>query len=187
MKRFFYFLFAFLLLFGVVTIYQYVQYQEQYEALKTASRNSQASTAIPEPIDAIAAENPPKVSYYTHHQELSIIARYNPLLRATIERKLHFYDYTKYNMVLLDFYNLLSYRERMLIQAAPTEHSRIEGEIKEYSEQLCIRWEAFAQHLQQTYPKALAAKGLSNLCAASLIHNYKQDDILDWMVDPIKK
>ncbi|MBL4650853.1 MAG: hypothetical protein JKY03_14065, partial [Aureispira sp.] len=176
-----------LLLFGAITIYQYVQYQEQYEALKTAARNSQVSTAIPEPIDAIAAEYPPKVSYYTHHQELSIIVRYNPLLRATIERKLHFYDCTKYNMALLDFYNLLNYRERMLIQAEPTDQKRIEEEMKEYSEQLCTRWEAFAQHLQQTYPNTLVAVGLNNLCAASIIHNYKQDDILDWMVDPIKK
>ena len=181
MKRFLYFLLPLLLLFGAITIYQYVQYQEQYEALKAAARDHQGSTTIP-----AAIEHPPDASYYTHHHQLFTLA-YNPLLRATFKRKLYFYDYTEYNMALADFYNLLNYRERMLIQAEPTDQKRIEEEMKEYSEQLCTRWEAFAQHLQQTYPNTLVAVGLNNLCAASIIHNYKQDDILDWMVDPIKK
>lgn len=181
MKRFLYFLLTFLLLFGALTIYQYIQYQEQFDALKTA-RNRQGPTAIP-----AAIERPPLASYYTHHEQLSTIARYNPLLRATIQRKLHFYDCTEYNSALLDFYNLLNYRDRMLIQAEPTDQKRIEEEMKEYSEQLCTRWEVFAQHLQQTYPNEPAIVGLNNLCAASLIHNYKQVDVDGWLVDPIKK
>jgi len=173
-----------LLLFGVVSIYQYVQYQQQLDALK-ATDSEVPTVAIP--VDTVAVEHPPSASYYTHHKQLSTIACYNPLLRATIQRKLYFYDYTKYNMVLLDFYKLLSYRERLLAQAAPTDHDKIEEEIKAYSEQLCIRWEAFAQHMQQTYPNTPTAARLNNLCAVSLIQNYKQDDILDGMVDPIKK
>jgi len=172
-----------LLLFGAFTVYQYVQYQQQLDALKTADR--QVST-VAIPADTIAVEHPPVASYYVHHEQLSSIAS-NPLLRATIKRKLYFYDYTKHNMVLLDFYKLLSYRERLLAQADPADHDRIEEQIKAYSQQLCNRWEAFVQHLQQTYPNMPEAAELNSLCAASVIQNYKQDDILDWMVDPIKK
>lgn len=183
MKRFLYFLFAFLLLFGAFTIYQYVQYQEHLEALKDAD-----SETPPElPVDIVAVEDPPATSYYAHHEQLSTIMRYNPLLRATIQRKLCFYDFTKHNFALLDFYNLLNYRERLMITAAPTDNEKIEEQIKVYSAQLCTRWKAFAEHMKQTYPNMPAAAGLNNLCGASLIQNYKQTDISSWMLDPIKK
>jgi hypothetical protein len=178
MKRFFYFLLTFLLLFGVLTIYQYVQYQQQLNALKAT--DSEKPIALP--VDTVTTGHPPAASYYTHHQQLSTIARYNPLLRATIRRKLYFYDYTKQNRVLLDFHNLFIYREQLLAQATPTEYGRIEQQIQEYSKQLCIRWEVFAQHLKQTYPHMPEAVELNNLCAARSIRNYKQDDILSWIL-----
>ncbi|CAA6826042.1 MAG: Unknown protein [uncultured Aureispira sp.] len=183
MKRFFYLLFTFLLLFSGITIYQYIQYEEELDGLKAT--DSQVSRAIP--VDTIAHEHPPAASYYVHHQRLSTIARYNPLLRATIQRKLHFYDYAKQNMVLLDFYNLLNYREQLLVRASPRERKKIEQQIQEYSEQLCTRWEVFAQHLKQTYPNMPEAAELNNLCATSVIRNYKQADIISWMVDSIKR
>ncbi len=181
MKRFLYFLFTFLLLFGGLTIYQYTQYQEQFDALKSAAKNRQDSTGIPS-----AIEHPPAESYYTHHEQLSTIA-YNPLLRATIQRKLYFYDCTEYNTALLDFHSLIDYRDRMLIQAEPTDQSRVEEQMKAYREQLCTRWEVFAQHLEQTYPNMPEIAGLNNLCTASFMHNYKREDINGWFVDPIKK
>lgn len=183
MKRFLSFLFAILLLFGAFSIYQYVQYEQQLEALKDT--DNQVSSAMP--VDTVAVEDPPETSYYDHHQQLSTIASYNPLLRATVQRKLYFYDYTEHNSALLDFYNLLNYRENLLAQADSTDHNKVEKQIKAYSEQLCTRWEAFAQHMQQTYPNTPAAAGLNHLCAASVIHNYKQTDINGWFVDPIKK
>lgn len=131
--------------------------------------------------------HPPDATYYGHHQQLSTIARYNPLLRATIQDKLHFYDYSESNSALSDFYNLLNYRERMLIQAEPEEHNRIEQEVQQYSEQICTRWEAFAQHLQKTYPNMPEASALTNLCAGNLVLNNKQEDVMGWMIDPIKK
>jgi hypothetical protein len=178
MKRFFYFLFTLLLLFGAVFIYQYVQYKQQLDALKAT--DSQVPTAML--VDTVAVGHPPAASYYNHHKQLSTIAHYNPLLRATIQKDLHFYDYTKQKIVLLDFYNLLNYRERLLSQAVPTDHERIEQQIQAYSEQLCIRWEVFAQHLKQTYPNTPEAAELNNLCAANVIRNYKQDDIFGWMI-----
>lgn len=184
MKRFLYFLLTFLLLFGALTIYQYIQYQQLLDALKAADRQVSENAM---PVDTVAVERPPIANYYTHHKELSTIARYNPLLRSTIQRKLHFYDFTEYNSALLDFYNLLNYRERLLIEAVPSDQKRIEEQIKIYSEQLCSRWEAFAEHLRQTYPNISIAAGLNNLCEASVIHDYKQVDIDNWLVDPIKK
>ena len=183
MKRFLYFLLPLLLLFGAFTIYQYVQCQELIKALDDA--DSQTHTALP--VDTVAIADAPAANYYVYHEQLSTIARYNPLLRATIQRKLYFYDYTKQNRILTDFYNLLNYRDRLLVQVAPSGYDRIEEQIQEYSEQLCTRWEVFAQHLKQTYPNMPEASELNNLCAVNVIRNYKQDDILSWMVARVKK
>lgn len=184
MKRLFFFLFALLLLFGTFSIYQYTQYQQQFEALKATTHNQTTTTM---PVDTVAVARPPDEAYYNHHQQLSTILYYNPLLRATIESKLYFYDYTQHNDALLDFYNLLNYRERLLAQASPTEHHKIEQQIQQYREQLCTRWEAFAKHLQQTYPNMTVAAGLNNLCTATVVHAYHQADINSWMIDPTKK
>lgn len=183
MKRFCYFLFILILLFCTVTIYQYVQYQEQLEALKATDSQDSAAMSV----DIVAIGHPPAPSYYAHHEQLSTIAQYNPLLRTTIQRKLYFYDYTKQNRVLFDFYKLLSYRERLLAQAEPVDHGKIEEQIQVYSKQLCIRWKVFAEHLKKTYPSIPGAVGLNSLCTANVIRHYKQDEILSWMVDPTRE
>lgn len=183
MKRPLYFLLVLLLLLGAFSGYQYLQYGQQLDALKTATNNKTSSGL---PVDTVAVALPPNEAYYTHHQQLSSIAS-NPLFSATIQRKLHFYDYSQNNDALLDFLNLLNYRERLLAQAEPEAQAAVEQQMQQYREQLCSRWEAFAKHVQQAYPDRPEAEGLSKLCAASAISDYKPADVTSWLSDPVVK
>lgn len=181
MKRFVYLLLFILLLIGVLTAYQYVQYQKHLTALK--AHNKEVLEAMP--VDSISNGHPPAASYYKHHQQLSSIANFNPLLRAGITKSLYFYDFDKYNSAVIDFYGLLNYRDRTLAQADSSAQDSIKQQVKAYRAQLCSRWSDFAKHLYKSYPNQSVATKLNNLCASDII-SYQQNTLLESAIDPTK-